>query len=137
MKKSMTALAGVIVVCVATTGFSGPQCCPAKKKAAADGRDDIKTASAKESCSMECLVSADLSEEQLEKIKAFKAECDAAGGCSYESANKMKAKLASVLSPEQMEKMMASCSEKGCVMPQAKVEDATTDTGDVDIGPAS
>lgn len=135
MKKSMTALAGVIVACAATTGFSGPQCCPASKKVSVEEKSD-KIASAKATCSMDCLVSADLSEEQWEQIKTFKAECDANGGCSVESANKMKEKLASVLSSDQMQKMMASCSEKGCVMPQAKAEETSNNMDDVDVGPA-
>ena len=140
MKNVLIAVAGIAVGLSASAVFAGSQCCPGSKKAAKADGVTVQTASAaaateKQKCSMDCLADAGLSAEQMEQIKAFKAECDAKGGCSVESAEKMKAKLATILSAEQMEKLKASCAEKGCAMPEAKTDSASTEA--VETAPAS
>lgn len=121
MKKLGIVFAGMIIAFGTTTSFAGSKCCPGAKKAA-KAAATVETASAKAACAVDCFAGLDLSAEQTEQIKAFKDECAAAGGCTVEAKAKMEAKLAEILTADQMAKFKAACEASGCSS-QAKTDD--------------
>ena len=124
MKLFTMAFAAALVGLMSTTTFAGSKCCPASKKAA-KAAASVETASAKAGCYTECLSDAGLSKEQWAQVKSLEAECATADGCSLEAKSKMDAKLATILSADQVSKMKSACETKGCSS-QAKTGEAAS-----------